>query len=84
MLDDFTSLSKGDAQTKTPARFPAAWIEAFCLVTGDDRLQLHVMGARNRRLIEFAKRELSAASDQRERDRLRHELLQEDSRHERD
>jgi hypothetical protein len=78
MLDDFTSLSKGDAQTKSPARFPAAWVEAFCSVTGNDCLQLHVMGARNRRLVEFAKKELRAASDQRERDRLRHDLLEQD------
>jgi hypothetical protein len=80
MLDDFTSLSKGDAKTKTPARFPAAWIEVFCQATNDDRLQMHVMGARKRRLIEFAKAELRATSDQRERDRLRHELLEEGGR----
>jgi hypothetical protein len=33
MLDDFTAPSKGGA------RFPAAWVAAFCEATGDRRLQ---------------------------------------------
>lgn len=33
MLDDFTAVSKGGA------RFPAAWVGAFCEITGSDELQ---------------------------------------------
>lgn len=33
-------------RTKTGARFPAAYVKAFCDVTGDDRLQRFILGQR--------------------------------------
>ncbi len=69
MLDCFTATGK--------SRFPALFVQAFCDITGDDRLQRFVMGPRLRRLVEFAEAELNAARDERERARLREELLSE-------
>jgi hypothetical protein len=73
MLNDWTS------ESKKPARFPASFIEAFCEVTGDSRLQRYVMGPRLRRLVEFAERDLAAAKDERERQRMRARLLREEN-----
>lgn len=70
ILNDFTS------ERKKAARFPAAFIEAFCEITGDDKLQRLVMGERLRKLVEFAERELAASKEERERQRLRDELCQ--------
>ena len=53
MLNDFSS------QAKKSARFPGSFIEPFCAIAGDDRLQRLVMGPRLRRLVEFAEHELA-------------------------
>jgi len=50
MVDDWT------AESKKPARFPAAFIVAFCEVTGDDRLQRFLMSPRHRELLELGER----------------------------
>ena len=52
MLNRFTSEAKGKA------RFPAAWVEAFCEVVGDDRLQRFIMGQRLRGLVRLGEVEL--------------------------
>jgi hypothetical protein len=77
MLHDFS------APSKRPARFPAAFIEAFCEVLGDDRLQRFLMGERLRKLVALAERELSACLNEGERQRLRGELLAKEDRRER-
>lgn len=69
MINCFTSLCKEQH------RFPAAWIEAFCLVTQDDRLQRLVMGSQFRKLVEYAEGELNAALEEQRRRALREELL---------
>ncbi|MBZ5509949.1 MAG: hypothetical protein LAN70_02155 [Acidobacteriia bacterium] len=74
MLNDFTRPGK------KAARFPAVFVPVFSQVVGDDRLQRYLLGPRLRKLLDFAERELRARSDQRERDRLRRELLQEDGK----
>jgi len=50
MVDDWT------AQSKKPARFPAAFVVAFCEVTGSDELQRHLLSARLRELLEVGDR----------------------------
>jgi hypothetical protein len=55
---------------KQRARFPAAFIEAFCEVIGDDTLQRHVMGARLRGIVELREQQLTWLADS-----LRAELL---------
>jgi hypothetical protein len=55
MLDDWICPSK------KPARFPAAFIQAFCEVVGDDALQSHVMSNRLRELVELGERVSSMA-----------------------
>lgn len=69
MLDCFTSVGKASH------RFPAAWIEAFCLVTNDNRLQRLVMGSHFGKLVDYAERDLKAAREERDRKSLREELL---------
>jgi hypothetical protein len=64
MLNDWT------AESKKPARFPAIFIKAFCDVTGSDELQRFFMSPRDLKLVEFAERELTAAKDQRDRQRI--------------
>jgi hypothetical protein len=64
MLEDFASPSKA-------LRFPAGWIEGFCLATNDDRLQRLVMGHRLRALVRLAEDNL---------DVLRRELAKEPKR----
>jgi hypothetical protein len=54
MLDDFA------APSKDGARFPAAWVVAFCEVTGDDSLQRFLLGPRLSRLIEIGELEISS------------------------
>ena len=71
MLNDYT------AETKGAARFPAAWIAAFCAATNDDGLQRLVMGARLRKLVSLGEREVLALRDERERHRLIQELVME-------
>lgn len=64
MLDDYT------ANSKVNARFPAAWIEAFCAVTGDDRLQRLVLSSRLRQCLELGEFDL-------DRELVRKRLLRE-------
>ena len=52
MLDGFTSEGKGKP------RFPAAWVQAFCQVVADDRLQRFIMGQRLRDLVRLGEVEL--------------------------
>lgn len=61
MLDCYPSSSKKH-------RFPAAFIEAFCEVIGDDGLQRPVMGQRLRQLVALGESQL-------EMERLRADLL---------
>ncbi|MBZ5531821.1 MAG: hypothetical protein LAO20_10345 [Acidobacteriia bacterium] len=35
------------------SRFPAAWLEAFSEIVGDDRLEKYVISKRNRDVLEF-------------------------------
>jgi hypothetical protein len=63
MVDDWIS-------PKQRARFPAAFIEVFCEVIGDDTLQRHVMGARLRGIVELREQQLTWVADS-----LRAELL---------
>lgn len=53
MLDCYTS------ESKKKARFPAAFIEPFCEVLGDDALQRRVMGARLRGIVELREGQLA-------------------------
>ena len=53
MFDDWTSPSKKGA------RFPAAFIEAFCEAVSDDTLQRHVIGARLRGIVELREEQLN-------------------------
>jgi len=50
MLDSYT------AESKKPARFPAAFVAGFCEVTGSDELQRYLLGARLRELLELGDR----------------------------
>jgi len=52
MLDDWLS-------PKMRARFPAAFIEAFCEAVGNDTLQRHVMGARLRGILDLRDEQLA-------------------------
>ena len=65
MLDSYT------AESKKPARFPAAFVAAFCEVTGSDQLQRHLLGARLRELLELGDRTVEWAWSVR---RVRQEL----------
>lgn len=62
MLNGYT------APSKEPARFPAAFVCAFCEATGDDRLQRLVLGPRLSKLLEFGELQLAAGE-------LREQLL---------
>jgi hypothetical protein len=55
ILNDFT------ATTKAGARFPAAYVSAFCEVTGDNRLRLFLLDPSCDALREPGKKALSAA-----------------------
>jgi hypothetical protein len=50
MLDSYT------AESKKPARFPAAFVAAFCEITGDHRLQRFLMAPKQRGLLELGER----------------------------
>lgn len=52
MLNGWTS------QAKKRLRFPAAFVPAFCEITGDDQLQRFVMGPRLRRLLSLGEAEV--------------------------
>lgn len=83
MLNDFTASCKGqrvaeDSQLdtrKSPVRFPAAWIHAFCEVTGDDRMQRLILSPRLRSLLQLGERQLSQCQAERQRAELIEELL---------
>ncbi len=68
MLNDFTS------ECKKAVRFPAAWVEAFCSIVEDDRLQRLLLSPRLRMLIELAERELEHFQSEREKLRLLEKL----------
>ncbi len=53
-LNDYTRT------TKTASRFPAAYIKAFCEVTGDDSLQRFFLGRKLLKLIEIGELEISS------------------------
>ncbi|MGB7590685.1 MAG: hypothetical protein WCD04_14460 [Terriglobia bacterium] len=53
MLDCYTS------ESKKKARFPAAFIEPFCEVVGNDALQRRVMGARLRGIVDLREEQLA-------------------------
>jgi hypothetical protein len=72
MLDNFA------AGGKITARFPASLVSAFCEACSDDRLRLELMGARLRKLVEFAQRSLAAAHGRKELRRLLDELFDEE------
>jgi hypothetical protein len=50
MVNDWT------AESKKPARFPAAFVATFCEVTGSDEPQRYLLGARLRELVELGDR----------------------------
>jgi hypothetical protein len=54
MLNAYTSLAK------EPVRFPAAFINAFCQVVDDDRVQRYLLSPRLRALLELGERKLAA------------------------
>ncbi len=57
MLNEYTAPSKG------LRRFPAAWLPAFCDITGDDSLRLLLLDSRLRDLLlELGERALAAAN----------------------
>jgi|GEM_PF-1534570 hypothetical protein len=57
MLDDWT------AESKKAARFPAAFIEAFCEAVGNDDLQCFVMGERLRTIVELRNKQVRWLAD---------------------
>jgi hypothetical protein len=57
MLNNYT------AEGKRPARFPAAWVLPFCVVTNDDSLQRLVLGPRLAKLLELGEKTLAALCD---------------------
>jgi len=69
ILNDYT------ATTKTAARFPAAYVRAFCEVTGDDSLQRFILGPRLLALIEIGERELASHRGRSAKDALIRGLL---------
>jgi len=71
MLNDYTS------ESKKAVRFPLAFSAALCEVLDDDAIGILGVRPRTRRLIEFAERELAGFRNQRERETLREELLEE-------
>jgi hypothetical protein len=46
--------------TRTGARFPAAYIPAFCEVVGDDRPRQFLLGSLSRTLLDLGKQALSS------------------------
>jgi uncharacterized protein YjiS (DUF1127 family) len=48
MLDEWTA---GSNDSKVRSRFPASYVQAFCEVTNDTRLQRHLLGERLRELL---------------------------------
>jgi len=50
MLDSYT------AESKKPARFPAAWVPALCEVTGNNELQRCLLSAGDRQFLDLGER----------------------------
>lgn len=71
MLDDFCSRSK------VGTRFPAAWVAAFCEVTGDESLVLQLLPQQMRQKLDFADRELAIRKMQQEQARWEEARLRE-------
>lgn len=65
------------APSKSGARFPAAFVNAFCEVTGDDRLQRLLLSPALRNKVEIVERELNAAQEKHRAQQLREQLLEE-------
>jgi hypothetical protein len=70
MLNDYT------ATTKTAARFPAAYVRAFCEVTGNDSLQRSLLGPRLLALIEIGEHELASQRNRTAKDFVMRRLLE--------
>jgi hypothetical protein len=62
MLADFSR----NGTKKRQVRFPAAWVPAFCEITGDDSLRYHLMTERQRVSREVGARILDLATHQRQ------------------
>ncbi|MGD1106941.1 MAG: hypothetical protein ABR865_07835 [Terracidiphilus sp.] len=56
MLDDQVGCSEGKAR----AKFPAAWVAAFCEITGNDELQRLLLSPRQNALLALGECELAA------------------------
>ena len=69
MLDGYV------APSKDAARFPAAFVPAFCKATGDDRLLRLLLTPQMLTLIEIVEREVTAAQQTREAQVLRGQLV---------
>ena len=63
------------APSKEAARFPAAFIPAFCKATGDDRLLRLLLTPQILALIEIVEHEITAAQQAREAQALRGRLV---------
>jgi hypothetical protein len=65
MLNDFAS------EGKKKARLPAAFVDAFCTVVGDERLRALLLGAKGRNIFQVGKsvKEMIAAEKQKFRKR---------------
>lgn len=50
MLDSYT------AESKKPARFPAAWVPALCEVTGNNELQRRLLSTGDREFLDLGER----------------------------
>jgi hypothetical protein len=57
MLNAFTS------DSNKWSRFPAAWLQAFSEVSGDDRLERYVISKRNRDVLEFGEVAITVIND---------------------
>lgn len=71
MLNDFIGLS----DEKWTARFPAAWVPAFCEVTGSEELLFMLLTPRIRALMELGECELAENRQQREKSKIMRSLL---------
>jgi hypothetical protein len=67
MLDEYTADSRGECAVNSrevgsrgKRRFPAAWVPAFCKITGDDRLQRLLLGEPLCCLLELGESALNA------------------------
>ncbi len=56
MLDDMVGCSEGKAR----AKFPAAWVAAFCEITANDELQRLLLSPRQNALLALGECELAA------------------------